>query len=223
MKKIYYIILAVCGAAIIVAVLIKCSVGQYASFMKEAHKGKVTHEFSVTAATVQKDSKLVILTTTQTAVHRTTYDKDFWGMALPTIEVNSTFPVTFYYYLDLTEEWVFTVENGALIVHTPSIRVLDPAIDTSKLTVRSNKSIWRFDEEKVREQHLQELSKFAKHTAHKNISNVYDSARIATAAFVKHWVYERFISKVEEQELFEKNVEIVIHFKGEPERTADNP
>lgn len=219
MKKVYWIILAVCATAVIVAILIKCSIGQYASFMKEARTERVTHEFSVTAATIHKDSKLVILTTTQTAVHRTTYDKDLWGMPLPTIEVNSSFPVTFYYYLDLTEQWDFTVEETRLIVHTPPIRVLEPAIDTSKLIVRSNRSMWRFDEEKVKEQHMQELSKFAKHTAHKNIPNVYDSARLSVVTFIKQWVYERFITQPIEQELFEQNTEIVILFKNEPERT----
>ena len=215
MKRITLIIAMVCFTAVIIFILLKCTMSELRKFAADVNNGKVTHDFRVSAPTIQKTNRLVILSTTQNAEHTTTYEKDFWGLKLPTIEVHSSFPVTFNYYLDLTEDWRFEYSDNVLTVYAPQIRFLEPSIDVSKLVLRSKNSILRFDEEELKTMHMKGLMTFSKITAFNNINNIYDAARISTADFVKNWVFERFITREYEQKEFEKTVTIKVHFERE--------
>lgn len=126
-----------------------------------------------------------ILTTTD---ERTVlWDSVSLGETLSEIRV----PVTYRYHLRLADAWQLEVSGGTCLVLAPEIRPsLPPAIDTRRMTKRSDNGWLRFNADdqlaELERSLTPTLSAYAGDPRH--IDLIRDEARATVAAFVQSWL-----------------------------------
>ncbi len=117
----------------------------------------------------------------------------FWGeLELPQIVVSATAPVEYTYYLDLDDEWKFTLEEGVLKVDAPRIRFNTPAIDASRIEFQVEQSSIFRNESAALERLKGQLTLMAKRRALEQIDLVREIVRKETREFVEEWLAEGF-------------------------------
>jgi hypothetical protein len=117
----------------------------------------------------------------------------FWGeLELPEIVVSATAPVEYTYYLDLDDEWNFSLEEGVLNVEAPQIRFNTPAIDASRIEFEVEESSVFRDEGAALERLKERLTSMSKRRALEQIALVRETGRREIQEFVEEWLAAGF-------------------------------
>ena len=118
---------------------------------------------------------------------RVLWDRVSLGETVSEIRV----PVTYRYHLRLEDAWQLEVSGGTCLVLAPRIRAsLPPAIDTERMTKRSDNGWLRFNADdqlaELERSLTPTLSSYAADPRH--IELIRDEARDTVAAFVRSWL-----------------------------------
>src|SRR5262249_34719109 len=117
----------------------------------------------------------------------------FWGqLALPDVVVEARAPVTYTYYLDLKDRWVFTLDGRNVQVRAPAIRANAPAVDVSALRYEVKQGSVLRDQAAVIENLRFGLTELCGERARQHIELVRDTGRRQTEEFVETWMKARF-------------------------------
>jgi len=124
---------------------------------------------------------------TATDERRVLWDSVSLGETVSEIRV----PVTYRYHLRLADAWQLEVSGGTCLVLAPRIRPsLPPAIDTARMTKRSDNGWLRFNAEdqlaELERGLTPTLTEYAGDPRHVDL--IRDEARQTVAAFVRSWL-----------------------------------
>lgn len=116
----------------------------------------------------------------------------------PDVEVETRAPVEYTFYLDLQDEWHFTlVENPndsgyvqipEIIIRAPDIKWNKPSVDISKMTERILRGSILRDEEAVKRKLRAEISKICYERAAEKIDLIRAIARENTKQYIESWL-----------------------------------
>ena len=117
----------------------------------------------------------------------------FWGtLELPVVAVSATAPVTYTYYLDFNEPWIFTLDGDTLQVVAPRIRFNQPAVDASRIRYDVLDSSFLRDEDEALAALKRGLTIATRMRARHHIPLVRDQGRRQTREFVETWLQTAF-------------------------------
>ena len=192
-------------------------------FVEAANSGTITHEFREVASSVRGTNYLQIATLSSDESFNRKQVSD-WYLFQSEVEIEVRIPVEYTYYLDLKEEWTFKWDSDSneLLVHAPQIRFNRPAIDTSKMKVYEiNKSLLQ-DENKLKDEIIQDISNICSIRAQDKTDLIRELARYETERYIRSWL----MSTIIQDSSFTPNLEIVfaderIHEPTEPEQVED--
>lgn len=119
----------------------------------------------------------------------------FWDhvyVGTTTAEIRT--PVTFSYYLLLSEPWRLVAKGNVCIVYAPQFRPsLPPAIDTSSMEKHVESGWARFDSQAQLDQLEKDMTEMLDHRARDkaHLDIVREQCRGSVADFVKAWLIQR--------------------------------
>ncbi len=163
-------------------------------------KGQITTTFSernTKVISTKGDILEVAISRSDERFYRSDTKSTFWGrLNLGTTISEITAPVTFRYYIKLSDNWNLTATGRTCVVIAPRIRPsLPPAIHTDMMEKRTEGGWARFnkgeqldDLERSMTQTLEERAADADH-----IALTREHARLAVAEFVKNWLLRKNI------------------------------
>lgn len=168
--------------------------GDLASVAEAFRTGTVRTTFISYAARVSGGKKLQVAELRQTEVYtREDSGSVFWGaLQLPDLVVSATVPVEYTYYLDLDDEWEFTLAEGTLLVRAPAIAFNTPALDVSKLRFDVREASLLRDEDAAIEALRVGLTRLSRRRARDHVALVRETARRQTEEFVATWLAGEF-------------------------------
>jgi hypothetical protein len=154
--------------------------------------GTIRTEFLSYATELRPASRLQVAEVEQVEViARKDSRAAFWNLLqLPDVEVSVRVPVTYIYYVDLREDWQFSLEGRTVRVTVPELRHNPPAPDISGMEVKETRSILRFDEDDVKQQVMDGLTEELNARAERNVHNlnIHATARESIEDFVSAWL-----------------------------------
>ncbi len=165
--------------------------------------GTILTEFKSYATEVNTSNYLqVAQLKTRETFSKTDTQNIMWDMVkLPDVTVEMEAPVVYTFYVDLNDEWSFSLNNRnneniksvEITVHAPEIKCNIPSINPSRLICRKpNESIFR-NEEKVKEQLQREMMFICRTRAKKKINLIRAIAREEVKRFIRNWlINQRF-------------------------------
>jgi hypothetical protein len=107
-------------------------------------------------------------------------------------------PVQYYYYVALGDPWFITINTtpaGAVtcLVGAPAIHALpSPAIDTSRLEIKSENGWLRWDKADVTARLLREISPKVSARAAQQLPQFLPQARESVEKFVREWILKQY-------------------------------
>lgn len=164
------------------------------SLIESFRQGSVETEFVSFAATTTGTSYLQFATLERVETFRRRDTSSvLWGaLALPDVVVEATVPVTYTYYVDLTEDWSFEVAEGLVRVVAPAIHHNRPAIDTGRLHLEPRTTSLLRDEEAALEALRAGLGGLVEERARRHVRDVRETGREQIADFVATWLVGAF-------------------------------
>ncbi|MGA2052115.1 MAG: hypothetical protein ABSH19_02255, partial [Opitutales bacterium] len=121
-------------------------------------------------------------------------DTDLLGTTSADIRV----PVTYYYYVALSDPWILQTNvtaGGAVTcaVLAPAVKSLPaPSIDTSHLEIKSENGWLRWDKNEVTADLLRELTPKLSARAAQKLPQFFPQARESVEKFVKDWILKEY-------------------------------
>jgi len=105
-------------------------------------------------------------------------------------------PVTYNYYVALTDPWVVDVQvTPAGVVGNviaPALHPLDPALDTTGLEMKSSNGWANWNGQKLQDNLLKDLTVKLKMKAQANLANVYATSHEGVEKFVRDWILQQY-------------------------------
>jgi hypothetical protein len=105
-------------------------------------------------------------------------------------------PVTYHYYVALTDPWQVNVQvTPAGVVGevlAPALHPLDPALDTTGLEMKSSNGWANWSGQKLQDDLLKDLTVKLKVKAQENLANVYASSHEGVEKFVRDWILKQY-------------------------------
>lgn len=115
--------------------------------------------------------------------------REFWtGMSLGTSTARIRYPVTYRYYILLSDRWRLALDGGTLWVVRPVIRPLEPAIDTAGIEFTGENGWLRWNKDELKDRLLAELTPHAVVRANANAETARPHADSAITAFIRAWL-----------------------------------
>jgi hypothetical protein len=107
-------------------------------------------------------------------------------------------PVTYYYYVALSDPWILQLDISAnhtvaCAVLAPAVHALpDPSIDTSHLEIKSQNGWLRWDKNEVTADLLREITPKVSARAAQKLPEFFPQAREGVEKFVKDWILKEY-------------------------------
>lgn len=188
----------VLALALIGAALLFLSWNRFGSLAEQFKTGHITTTFSEDIPTIVSTHgdvlELATATTTETFTREDikTYGWGYLPASTSTAEIRV--PVTYRYYLRLSDPWRLATRGNVCIVQAPQFHAsLPPAIDTGRMEKRAEGGWANFDKNAL----LDELEKdITRHiskraTDSKHLDLVREQCRRSAAEFVKKWLMDK--------------------------------
>jgi hypothetical protein len=147
-------------------------------------------EYLVSVSAAGGDELLVSEVKTSVEITLDDTRREFWtGASLGTSSARVSAPVTYRYYIRLSDRWTFALDSGTLWLVRPLVRPqLPPAIDSAGLATWSENGWLRWNREELRERLLRELTPQATARAPQHLDAARPAADAAIAAFARTWL-----------------------------------
>ena len=168
----------------------------------------ISTTFASTATEVRGTKRLQVAELSQVEVVERRDATELFGVSLPDVVVSARAPVTFTYFLDLGGKWDFDLAERTVAVLTPEIGWNEPAVDVSKLTIKTTESSILRDEGPVVEELRASLTAVFRQRARRNVPLVRETARRQAEEFVRAWLLRAYGVP--------EDVRVVVRFRGEP-------
>ncbi|MCP4202181.1 MAG: hypothetical protein GY769_09620 [bacterium] len=174
------------------------------------HQGKVETAFVNHATELSGGNKLQVAELSQVEIYtRTESSSVLWGtLQLPDVVVEARVPVEYVYYLDLSDDWLFELEDNRLRVRAPRLEFNTPALDVSRLEYDVRAASILRDEDAAITALQSGLTQLSRERARRQIGLVRETARRQVEEFVASWLGAAFDSG--------EAYAIDVVFEGEP-------
>lgn len=172
----------------------------------------VTTTFASTATELRGTRRLQVAELSQVEVVERRDAAELLGVSLPDVVASARAPVTFTYVLDLEGRWDFALAGRVVDVVAPPIAWNRPAVDVSKLEIRTVESSILRDEEPVVAELRASLTGLLAQRARRNVPLVRETARREVEGFVRTWLLRAYGVP--------EDVRVVVRFRDEPEVDA---
>jgi len=115
--------------------------------------------------------------------------REYWtGVSFGTTAASIRYPVTYRYYITLSDRWRLALDGGTVWVQRPVMRPLEPAIDTAGIEFHGENGWLRWNRDELKDKLLAELTPHAVVRARANGEVAQPHANTAVAAFVRAWL-----------------------------------
>jgi hypothetical protein len=191
---------------------------QLAAVAAAFNQGTVTTTFTSYATTLSGSQYLQFATLKQHEKFTRTDESTtgFGYIPLPEIVVEAEAPVTYTYYLDLTDRWEFQLRDGVIWVTAPDIKFNPPAVDASQIKYQVTKDSMLRKSGAAMENLKSSITGLSHERAKTNIDLVRETGRAKTESFVETWVARSFSDG--------KNYAVKVRFRSEvPSRDVMPP
>jgi hypothetical protein len=202
-------VMFVAGCALLAVALQQCSPGAQAQKFAAAGGGivkgmenlvaainehKVTETFVDFEESQHPDLNNPLIVATD---HRTEqFDDEESSLLGGTATAELRVPVTYYYYVLLTDPWQVNVQvTPAGVVGevlAPALHPLDPALDTTNLELKSSNGWANWNGQNLQDNLLKDLTVKLKIKAQEHTANVYASSHEGVEKFVRDWILKQY-------------------------------
>jgi hypothetical protein len=157
-------------------------------------QGTLTTTFTSYATSISGNQyfQFATLNQTETFTRKDESTVAFGYIPLPDVIVQATAPVTYTYYLDLTERWDFRLDHGVIYVTAPDIKFNKPAVDASRITYEVKKNSMIRNTTDAMENLKRSITSLSYQKARTNVELVREKGRQQTEAFVQNWLARSF-------------------------------
>ena len=173
------------------------------------NQGTITTTFTSYATTMSGSQYLQFATLAQHERFTRTDEATtgFGYLPLPDVIVEAEAPVSYTYYLDLNDQWDFTLQNGVITVTAPDIKYNKPAVDVSRITYEVKKDSLIRDTRLAMDSLKKSITSLVDKKAKTNIGLVRETGRKQTETFVQNWLAKSFADG--------QKYPVIVRFRGE--------
>ncbi|PWU17319.1 MAG: hypothetical protein C5B50_11560 [Verrucomicrobia bacterium] len=173
-------------------------------------QGTITTTFTSYATTLKGSQFLQIATVSQDEIFTQTNESSlaYGYIPLPDLIIEARAPVAYTYYLDLNDNWEFTIQDGVIYVLAPDIKYNRPSVDVSRLTYEVKKDSHFRSTSKAMQDLKDSITWMTLQKAKANIGLARETGRKQTEEFVQNWLSKQFADG--------KNYPVKVRFRSEP-------